>query len=1028
MSKISISYLKPSHKLVEAVVERLLREVETLPSGAQSLSHLLVVVPTAQAGRQLRLSLAKHSGGAVMSPDVKTPPALLTNSRIPRPIATAPLAMSVLLDVLKSHGNRLQEDFPYLFPREISHPDGEFYAETAFSLLDLWNELGENLLLMSDVVEKADGCLALPQTEIDRWRDLAKLEKEYLAALHRLGYCHDTEGKRDAVKCPILPPGVRKIVIANVLDPLPAMYRFVENTQVPVDVYLHVDEAEADKYFDFLDGEDWPKLKLNDGQIPPLDISSRQIVQAPNAIAEAALVAEYFGEIRRANPQYELPALNLADESMFTSLQGAFLSNDFIVHNPAAEQMRCSALGRMVSQMAAMLSAPSPDFNTASLFLRSSDVKRWMETKINREEQGSFEQNLKHFDSIQQNRLPRLLTDVQGSVIAGILCDAVRHYGKMGFNGIRAWLTDIYSCHRMDSGKPGDREFAAAAQKLNELLNELSVEAVNPENRLLLMKKLVSRLTYSLEPDTRNTLMTTGWLEVAWAPEREIVLVGTVEGAVPESIVGHQYLPNSLREILGLPCNKSRFVRDGFILREILACRAPSEARIYCHARDVDGSPKKPSRLLLQCGADADLTALVSRLYAVPTDKNVSLAYSLPENWKVAPPMGKSIFNGGDDWMENFTVKDGQPVISVSQINEYLRSPFEFYKKKYFGSDRKFPEIEINYFDYGTIVHEVMQKFALANPTCRFGEGIEGDVAKLTERELKDADAVNRFFQKALDEAFEKRFGRQLSGIVYLQKAAMSKALEKLAPQQKDRYKEGWRIVAAEVSLSTMVNGVRIEGRADRVDCKISAGNRPEFQIVDYKTWNKEDKKSHSWGVKSKGKFAPLALHENCGIATFEQEVEEKMVAYGWRSLQLPLYCQMLDEAMAVGASLNLLVKDLPLVSYEVSSIYCILGTSDVKYCTDKEMRFTAKTYLLGKAMEAAADVIERIKQGVFWPPVERSGNKAMQDPYEYWKCGGSWRDVLSKDWLLEQKSRREKAGLLPAIEDDGICAEGEED
>ena len=64
-------------KPIDEVVERLADEVRPDPSGAKSLAHLLVVVPTAQSGRRLRLKLAERFG-ALVPPAIKLPQQLLT--------------------------------------------------------------------------------------------------------------------------------------------------------------------------------------------------------------------------------------------------------------------------------------------------------------------------------------------------------------------------------------------------------------------------------------------------------------------------------------------------------------------------------------------------------------------------------------------------------------------------------------------------------------------------------------------------------------------------------------------------------------------------------------------------------------------------------------------------------------------------------------------------------------------------------------------------------------------------------------
>ena len=63
-------------KPIDEIADRLAERVRTDASGAKSLGHLLVVVPTAQSGRRLRLKLAERLG-AFISPEIRLPPQLV---------------------------------------------------------------------------------------------------------------------------------------------------------------------------------------------------------------------------------------------------------------------------------------------------------------------------------------------------------------------------------------------------------------------------------------------------------------------------------------------------------------------------------------------------------------------------------------------------------------------------------------------------------------------------------------------------------------------------------------------------------------------------------------------------------------------------------------------------------------------------------------------------------------------------------------------------------------------------------------
>ena len=73
---------------IDTVVDLLAGKVKADPSGAKSLAHLLVVVPTAQSGRNLRLALARRFPNGLVPPKVALPMQLVASADESLPEAT----------------------------------------------------------------------------------------------------------------------------------------------------------------------------------------------------------------------------------------------------------------------------------------------------------------------------------------------------------------------------------------------------------------------------------------------------------------------------------------------------------------------------------------------------------------------------------------------------------------------------------------------------------------------------------------------------------------------------------------------------------------------------------------------------------------------------------------------------------------------------------------------------------------------------------------------------------------------------
>ena len=104
---------------------------------------------------------------------------------------------------------------------------------------------------------------------------------------------------------------------------------------------------------------------------------------------------------------------------------------------------------------------------------------------------------------------------------------------------------------------------------------------------------------------------------------------------MPEAVVGDAFLPESLREQLGLKTNPARLARDAYLLHTLAAARSRNgRLELLLAKTSAAGDPLRPSRLLLRCH-DAELPERVAWLFReLPaTQPNVPWRRA----WKLAP-------------------------------------------------------------------------------------------------------------------------------------------------------------------------------------------------------------------------------------------------------------------------------------------------------------------------------------------------------------------------------------------------------
>jgi len=942
---IRTDYLDPSRRLVDAVADDLAARARTTPCGATSLAHLLVVVPTAQAGRRLRLALAKRFAHGLVPPLVRMPAHLLVPRVEARPEADAVTELATLADVLRTADSSA---YPVLFPHA---PDRRTFSEAvdvAQGLLRVWGILGENGLLMRDAAARAPALLKGDNLdfEVARWRDLAALEAVFLEALHARGLRFRGESAGLAAAAPPAFPGVEEVVLPGLLSPIPAMYRVLEAMELPVTVLVHAAEADGANF------DVWGRVRPEAGGfLADLGLRDGQIAVYATAAEEAGRVADWFAGV---GPTEALPALTLVDADLFPEMQGAFQAKGLLLHNPAREAVATSSLGHLLGQLVAL--AGEPRYDVFSAFVRQGDVQRWLAAVLKLSRRAVVE-TLTALDGLKAAHLPETLDDVrtfaEGDLLRVVEFVKERLVRAGGLENVRALLEEIFVARRLDEARPEDREFAAAAEAVREMFDEFAGLDLPADQARVLFAKRLAGATYSLEPDAGDVVRTDGWLEVPWLAEDELVVAGFQEGCVPESVVGHPFLPDALRTGLGLLTNDQRAARDAFILKEAVASRPARNMRISFHALAADSSALKPSRLLLRTADDATLVTRAKRLYAEASGTGTTPARTLPPGWRLdlaIPPAEAELGH-----------------ISPSSLDVYLQCPFTYCLRRQFGESVDDAVEELDAARFGTLCHDALDAWA------------KGPVA-----DSADADAIGEELERQVDRLLVAWFGLSTPAIVSLQADSAKRRLRAFANCQAAWRGEGWRIVATEEALDVVFDGTTIHGRCDRVDVNERTG---EWRVVDYKTWDTMDKASPFDAAKVAVAFAKSRGLPVC--TQMDARGREREVA--WRSLQLPLYCAMLE---ASGDPRFAAAKQAPR-----GACYCILGK------TPEETGFGET--LASAAWQADAERLVRtllaaIRRGVFWPP-------SPADVWQ-WDYAGILYDrpefSVNEDWIADQKGR----------------------
>ena len=903
MSSPRLHVLPWNQPLVHAATDWLVRGWSG--EGPLDLADTLVVVPTGQAGRRLREALAACAaryGQAVFPPRVMMPDQLtLPDSPAADAASRAELLLAWTETLRAADLDALREVFP------LDPPERNFAwaVRLAREFIRLQTTLAENGLRMADVVARAGEDFP----EADRWRQLGALEASCETALAAHGLRDPQAVKIAFAEAPGLPEGVRRIVVAGVPDPLPLALRVLAShaaAGVPVEVLVSGPAEEA--LFD-----EWGRpvaATWATRVFSPDDFAQRVRLGADPASQADAIVA-CAGEY--AQPGGRL-GVGVADAEVLPSLENGLARAGVPAFNPEGRPLRGEALHTLLTALAE-LAGREPSFAAVSALLRCPDVLAWLG--------GSSAHLLAALDDLHEDHLPPTLAAARAQVKDSALAKAIEAVVRLRAlllvgvfpDNVRAVLTEIFKESRFDQARPEDVRAIETAQAWATVLTELEAAVrrfpglAAPDVWELALRALGDSPRFDEKPEGAVELQ--GWLELLWDDVPHLVVAGMNDGRVPDAVVGDAFLPEGLRERLGLKTNAARFARDAYLLHALAAFRAEGRGRLDLLVGKTSsaGDPLRPSRLLLQC-ADAELPARVAFLFGHTEEARPSPAWR--RTWKLKPRVDAKIER-----------------LSVTAFRDYLTCPFRFYLKHGLRMQAVDPhKAELDAMDFGTLCHAALE--AMGQPDSPV-------------RDCTDAAVLRGFLLDELDRAARAHYGENPVLPLVVQLESARQRLAKVAEIQAQLRAEGWVIERTEWKFELDFGGLPVRGKIDRID-------RNELtdavRVIDYKTSDKPVNPADAHVRRPKRAEDVETLPE---FAHFLSGGEDVI----WTDLQLPLYLEAVSAEF--GHAVTCGYFNLPKAAGETGVLEWGGYDADVQ----------------AAAMRCARGVAEAVQARRFWPPME---------------------------------------------------------
>ncbi|HRU01069.1 MAG TPA: PD-(D/E)XK nuclease family protein, partial [Victivallales bacterium] len=712
MNKVFLNWNK---NLISTVVERLTKEAKGKPP---DLSSTCVVSQTKNSGKRIKLALANHFVNGFIPPLFVTPDFFLSlclkEKNIPSQdliflwIQTIRTAPKEVLDALKIRNTQ----------------NIDIIIRFAEDFCDLRKTLSENAHTINSVAKNAE---QFGIEEIERWKAMAELENLYLKNLKENNF-EDPEITKinSQIKYEEL-GNISKIILLALCDPTPLFIRKIEKLaeKINIEIWIHAPPELVDSFDDY--GRPLPGKWENSN----IEINLENIYIEGNPVEQAELTVKKL--IQSLEKPSNSCSIILLNNDLAQNIERFLMERGINTYNPAGYPFKSFSIFYLFKSFYDFLSTNS--FESFANFLRNSSVLIFLKSKY------SFliPELLDEIDKFQNESLPKdadlenipekyknikiAISEIQ-KLSSDFKIPPISH-------AIKNFVINIFSSqqnlesYEFNSLVSPDNIFNVLKESINEIKGSALEKSNLPiEEKFYIFLNDIARKTLYSEIK-KGAIPLSGWLEAQFDNSNEIILCGVNEGFLPESLSGHVFLPDSVREKIGLRNNKQRFTRDIYLMQSIVKSRKKGAVSCIVGKTNCNEESIMPSRLLFLSDPE-ELIKRAEKLFKALNRKKYDFLTS-----ELA-------------WKLKVSEKKIPDSLSVSDFKSYIICPFRFYLKKILKMEEYDEKIELDHFDFGEIIHNVLEKFAK-----------EGRISKSQNKE-----EIRKFLFSTLDKIISHRYGR----------------------------------------------------------------------------------------------------------------------------------------------------------------------------------------------------------------------------------------------------------------------------
>ena len=790
------------------------------------LDRLVIAVPGGRAGRRLLEMLVERTENLGLT---LLPPEIVTVGKLPELLYVAknPFADSMVQQLawVAAMKGLDAERLARFVPQPPESDDLMGWLALGEMLARLHRELAADALDFEKVYDCGKRLHGFPQGELARWQVLVELQKVYHEILDRNRLWDLQTARIFALEYREYTTD-RKIILFGTVDLNRCQRKMLDQIADRVTALVFAPESWSERFDEYgcLIPEKWENATIDipDAWIDVVDGPAEQATAAVRALE--SLDGKYSPE----SITFGVPDVRLVAH-LEQQLRQCGVRPRYGVGRPISRTEPYALLAAVAEYL------DRHAFSDWAALVRRPSVQAWLERRFAEnppaEKNGTKTDWLSEMDRYQNDRLPYridrsrppqadhyplLLRVFEALDPLFLPMEQSTQPLAQWSSPLADWLLEFFGSRPLDPNVPEDRAVLTACEKIRTILANFEaipaelMPTVSVSEAISLLFAQVGSETIAPPPD-RGAIEMVGWLELPMDDAPALIVTGMNEGIVPSSLNADLFLPNALREALGIEDNRRRLARDAYALS--LLVRSDRSIHLIAGRRSAEGDPLIPSRLLLT-GQPETIARRVVRFFDDAQHGEASLP--LPG---VAPtPPAESRFSVPKPMPLSESVRS----MRVTEFRDYLACPYRYYLKHRLRLEsREDRTEELDGGAFGSLAHTLLDHFGHSE-------------AAASENE----ETIGAFLKAELDRLVGERYGEEPSATILIQIEQLRLRFEPFARHQASWAAQGWRIQQVEASSNAAaleVDGhpMFLRGQIDRIDLNRHTG---QLAILDYKT------------------------------------------------------------------------------------------------------------------------------------------------------------------------------------------------